>query len=124
VKKKLSISTKRPIGTETDSTIVKHNPSKRVIHEKGKVAAYKLDTTTSSVAMVRHAVRLTLSLPNTYNSVSVEVAIEMPMPCEPGDIDTAVRHSKKVEQLVESRFEGKAREMKQLLKDLARDNQR
>lgn len=95
------------------------NKEGRLLKGKETVKPIKVETDGQHVVVIKHSIGLKLAM--GFNSLVVDVGIEMPMPIKPGDLQSALRHAERIEKLIESRFEGKAAEMKALLRDLAKE---
>jgi hypothetical protein len=71
----------------------------------------------ANVMMVRDVVSVKLSL--GYNSCGIEVGVEMPFPCEPGDLQAAAKNMNRVSAMIEKKLEQKVQELKATLETLS-----
>jgi hypothetical protein len=109
---------KRPAAFQRER-VGEQNKDGNLVKGKEIVKPIKTQAHDGHVVVIKHSIGLKLAM--GYNSLVVDVGIEMPMPIKPGDLQSAVRHAERIEKLIEARFEGKAAEMKALLKDLAKE---
>jgi hypothetical protein len=110
---------RRPPAFQRERVAEVESKTGRILRGKETVKPIRVEPTDGHVAVIKHSIGLKLAM--GFNSLVVDVGIEMPMPTKPGDLQAAVRHMARIEKLIESRFEGKAAEMKSLLKALARE---
>lgn len=114
---KLKIKRKE-VGTLSSRVSVKDRETKKVLYEDEGAERFNVKVPEGkSVAMVRDVAGITVSL--DYNSASVQVGIEMPMPVTPGSMSDASKAMDRVERLVEKRLERKAKEVRSILKELS-----
>lgn len=112
----MRLKVKKKVGQVRTSSRITSRAGK-ILHEEDQTEELKKQVTDGSHGMIRYVAGIKLSL--AYNSATVEVGVELPMPMKPGNLRDAERAAKRVERMVDARMEEKAQDLQRLLRELA-----
>jgi hypothetical protein len=99
----------------TARTEIRNKKSGQLVDVKEEVIPLK-PVRAAHVMHVRDVVSVKLSL--GYNSCGIEVGVEMPFACVPGDLQAAAKNMERVAAMIEKKLEQKVRELKETLESL------
>jgi hypothetical protein len=109
---------KREQASLSSRVKIKDRQTGKVLHEEEERDNFKVSIPKGkSVGYVRDVMGITLSL--DFNSATVQVGVEMPVPVTAGSYSEMSNMMDKVEKLVGRKMEKKARDVRLLLRELS-----
>ena len=104
----------------SSSIVVVDKKAKRKLHEDTKTEEKDVVDTPmrGSVGIVKTGIRTGISA--SYQSVTVEVAVELPWPCRPGHVEDLQPGFDKAYEFLDDELAARAKDMEGLLKSLVR----